>query len=138
MITYEGPLYGKMGRRYIKLRHTSETIDQMEKELVDVEYLVRNWVSDSTQLDNASIKEMVLHALREEETDKREALRRARDAEERTNRLLQTRTDYHPHDHTLVASVKADATALSREPEAYAKVLAHELVKHIRSQLKNF
>lgn len=29
---YEGPLYGKMGRRYIPLRQTSEDVDRMEYE----------------------------------------------------------------------------------------------------------
>lgn len=31
MITYEGPLYGKLGRRYIKLKHTSKDFDDAEK-----------------------------------------------------------------------------------------------------------
>ena len=30
MITYEGPLYGKIGRRYIPLKQTSDDIDRME------------------------------------------------------------------------------------------------------------
>ena len=32
-MNYEGPLYGKCGRRYIPLRHTSYTVDRLEKEL---------------------------------------------------------------------------------------------------------
>jgi hypothetical protein len=33
IMTYEGPLYGKLGRRYIPLRLTSLDVDRMEKEL---------------------------------------------------------------------------------------------------------
>ena len=30
-MNYEGPLYGKLGRRYIKLKHTSKDFDDAEK-----------------------------------------------------------------------------------------------------------
>jgi hypothetical protein len=29
---YEGPLYGKIGRRYLKLKQTSEDVDRLEYE----------------------------------------------------------------------------------------------------------
>lgn len=98
---YEGPLYGKIGRRYIKLAMTSDEVHKLQSEI------------------NAQA-------------------RRACDAEERTNRLLQTRLDYQPWNESIRASINADAKALSRNPEAYARVIAHELVKHIQSQIKHF
>jgi hypothetical protein len=35
---------------------------------------VRNWVNDSTQLDGMTLKDMVLHALREEEKNTNNAV----------------------------------------------------------------
>lgn len=101
MIQYDGQLYGRIGRRYVKLAMTSAYVDALQSE--------------------ANVQ-----------------TRRACDAEERTNRLLQTRLDYQPWNESLKACVSADAKALSQNPEAYARVIAHELVKHIQSQIKHF
>lgn len=137
---YEGPLYGKIGSRYIPLRQTSNDIEKLEKEAVDVEYLVRNWVNDSTKLANMPLREMVLYALREENAAKIEALGKMESAEQRTQLLLGVHGDYEPWNEppAMVAKIKADAKALALNPESFCQIIAKELVKIVQAKLSHF
>ena len=139
-MNYKGPLYGKMGRRYIPLRQTSEDVDKMEKESVDVEYLVRNWVDDSTQLDNTSLREMVLYALREENAAKRKAINRAEKAEARTRALLGVDLVNEPWHETPVSriSIRCDLKSLCYRPEEFCKVIAEDLVRQLKGKSTHF
>jgi hypothetical protein len=107
---YEGPLYGKIGRRYIPLRQTSEEVDAMEGRISEAMW------------------------------DLRIARQEACDARERTMRLLSTCLEYQPWENSpsLTAKVKADARALMMNPEVFSKIIAKELVGMMKAQAKQF
>ena len=110
MITYEGPLYGKLGRRYIKLTLTSADVDAMERRIMDAE------------------------------ADMREAVARAVKAEARTRALLGVELYGQPwtKPNTVRVSIQCDLKSLCYRPEEFCKVIAEDLVKQIKSQANHF
>lgn len=138
---YEGKLYGKVGRKLIPLQLTSQDVDVLVNAHEEVIHLVRDWSKDPPPDWNIlSLKDAVLYVLCEEESAKRDAMRRAKDAEERTAALLGVDAVSEPwrEQASLLASIRVDAKALLHRPAEFCQIIAKELVERVKKQLHHF
>lgn len=109
-MNYKGPLYGKIGRRYIPLTLTSDDVDEMSNEIRDLK------------------------------VDREIFLDRAQKAETRTSALLRVELLNEPwHEIPAAqASIRCDIKSLHMKPEAFCQTIANELVARVKSQAKHF
>lgn len=109
-MNYKGPLYGKIGRRYIPLTLTSDDVDEMSNEIKDLK------------------------------VDRKIFLDRAEKAETRTRYLLRVELLNEPWREipTVQASIRCDIKSLCMKPEAFCQTIANELVARVKNQANHF